>query len=142
MHGAEFDAPLQNWFEFKIPKTTISSTRISNYLNAIDYTENTSNKNIIWTGFKEIKTNIENKKNKSTLVLNIRNKTGSTTVSFPQKQGEWMVKMLVSSHFSNAKKVTYKDFETSFTEAELGHFLLFWNEKPVQSLRKLGLLVL
>ena len=142
MHGIGLDNPLHEWFDFKTPKTTIPNTRVEKYLFNSEFQETTSKQTILYTGTQDIKALATTVKKEEFLELTIQNKANSTIVSLPQKQGEWLVNMLQETHISVTKKTTYKDLEQQFNEANLGHFLLFWNEPAIALLRKNGLLLL
>ena len=138
MHGIGFDADLQDWFDFKIPKTIISSSRIDSYLNTSDFQEVNPNNQLIWLG----SINLETKITDSDLAITIHNKTTSFTIKLPQKQGLWLVNMLQEIHISSSKKKTYKQVDQEFNNSGLGYFLLFWNENAMTTLKKNGLLLL
>jgi hypothetical protein len=55
MHGACFDFPLQKWFEFTIPKTTIAPNYIQKEIEATEL-ETSNNYKTIWLGVKPTST--------------------------------------------------------------------------------------
>jgi radical SAM superfamily enzyme YgiQ (UPF0313 family) len=142
MHGIGLDAPLHEWFDFKTPKTTISNTRIEKYLSNSDFQEITSKQTVLYTGLLYVKAFEANTKKTVRLEITIQNKTNSTTISLPLNQGEWLLEMLNKTHISAPNKTTYRELEQQFNDANLGHFLLFWNEPSITLLRKNGLLLL
>lgn len=139
MHGVGFDFNLSEWFDFKVPKTTIQKDLILKYLEANSFQKTTSSKKIIWTGNKQIKLSNKNTK-KATIQINNLNKT--LTFTLPLKQAEWLTRILKESHYSNNSSYTYGDLENEFNDQELGYFLLFWNELTITELRENGLLML
>ena len=54
MHGICFENPLQEWFEFKIPKTTIHPDYIHDCLLEEDHFSTKPNAKIIWTSVKPL----------------------------------------------------------------------------------------
>jgi hypothetical protein len=139
MHGMGFDSDLQDWFDFKIPKTIISNSRINNYLNANEFHEVNPNHRLIWTGNKRINTTKLNAKN---MQLSIDQKSNTLNFELPQEQATWLVQLLQRIHTSNPESLTYSKIEQDFNTSNLGYFLLFWNEPVIAELRKNGLLLL
>ncbi|WP_309641825.1 B12-binding domain-containing radical SAM protein [Flavobacterium sp.] len=144
MHGICFDYPLQDWFEFKIPKSTIPYDFIENaLLEEQDFQLKPSAK-IIWLGGKPtIETFTKTKKETSweMMTLTFHDKKESFSIQTNKEEGEWLVQMLQRTAVSNQKPITLqeikKDFETRFE-----NFELFWFSKPITTLHTFGLLVL
>ena len=144
MHGICFDYPLQDWFDFKIPKTTIAPHYIDDCLQKnTDFNIKPSAK-IVWIGGKP---NVENytksKKGNSWAMskLIFHSKLQTFEISLEQEKASWLVDTLHNSAISNDKKVTFADLKTSF-ENSFTDFELFFYSKPVNTLRQNGLLVL
>jgi hypothetical protein len=139
MHGMGFDADLQDWFDFNIPQTTVSSTRIDGYLNASEFQEINPNQRLVWVGQKNIQyRNLAD--DKLELIIETKSKTALIPVDKPQ--GEWLLALLKRVHISNSSKTTYSQVSEEFNALSLGYFLLFWNEKALTDLRQIGLLIL
>jgi hypothetical protein len=144
MHGICFDYPLQDWFEFKIPKTTIANDFIENALHdALDFQLKPTAK-IVWLGgMPSIETFTKTKKGNSwnMMGLTFHDKKESFSIQTNKEEGEWLVKILQQTSVFNHKLLTLqeikKDFETQFEDFEL-----FWFSKPMATLRTFGLLVL
>lgn len=143
MHGICFDYELQDWFDFRIPKTKIPEDFIHNALNQEENELKTSAK-LLWLGTKPIvETFTKTKKGKSweTTVLHFHDKKAAFSVQTNKEEGLWLANILEKVTVSNSKMITIseikKDFETHFE-----HFELFWFSKPIQTLRESGLLLL
>ena len=52
MHGICFDFPLQDWFDFKVPRTTIAPDFIRKAIDDQDYEPASPNQKIVWLGWK------------------------------------------------------------------------------------------
>ena len=141
MHGVCFDYELQDWFEFKIPKTKIQPNFIE---NAISETSNFSlkpNAKIIWIG-KEPIVEYFTKSKKGTswemAKLTFHFKSDSVAVLLEKPIAEWLIKILPTISFKSVQlKDIKQDFETHFDDFEL-----FWFSKSILALRNLGLLIL
>ncbi len=141
MHGLCFDYDLQDWFEFKIPKTKIQPNFIENaILDSSDFTLKPTAK-IIWIGNQPIEEHFtKSKKGNSWEMtkLTFHMKSDSVEISLEKDKAEWMKTVLQSiSNKSAALKEVKQDFETHFEDFEL-----FWFSKPIKTLRETGLLIL
>jgi len=144
MHGICFDYELQDWFDFKIPKTKISSDFIFNALEEEEDFNIKSTAKIVWLGGKpQVEHFTKSKKGQSweMMSLTFHDKKESFTIQTNQKVGEWLRKLLEKISVSNAKIYTFKEIKSDF-ETHFEDFELFWYSKPVNTLRDFGLLVL
>ncbi len=144
MHGICFDYELQDWFDFKIPKTKIHPDFIS---NALEKEENFNTKptaKIVWLGGKPfVEEFTKSKKGNSweMMILTFHDKKESFTIQTGKNEGEWLVQMLEKISVSKSKIYTFQEIKFDF-ETHLEDFELFWYSKPVKTLREFGLLVL
>jgi len=144
MHGICFDYDLQDWFDFKIPKTKIPSDFIYNCLEKEQNFTTKPNAKIVWIGGKpqtEIFTKSKKGNSWEMMKLTFHNKTQSYDISLNAEEGKWLVKTLeeISVHTNN--KTTFSQLKLDF-EKQFDDFELFWFSKPVQVLRNTSLLVL
>jgi len=145
MHGICFDFELQEWFDFKIPKTKIQPDFIANALEeAADFNIKPTAK-VIWLGGKPlIEYFTKSKKGNSweMMALTFHDKKESFTIQTDKKQGEWLTQILekISVHTGNTD-LTFKEIKADF-ESNFQDFELFWYSKPLNTLRDFGLLVL
>jgi hypothetical protein len=139
MHGVCFDYELQEWFDFKIPRTTIPPDFIENSLAQDDEFMVKPDAKIVWLG--KTPQVVETKK-KNTLKLIIHDKTESVEVSFEKEKGEWLLEILPRLAVANKQKVlTFTQLKTDY-ETHFEHFEMFFYGKGVNTLREYGLLVL
>ncbi|OOG77596.1 radical SAM protein [Flavobacterium sp. A45] len=144
MHGICFDYELQDWFDFKIPKTKISSDFIFDALQEETNFNIKPTAKIVWLGGKpSIETFTKSKKGNSweMMALTFHDKKESFTIQTNKTEGEWLVEMLQKISVSNVKTYSFQEVKTDF-ELQLEDFELFWYSKPVNTLREFGLLVL
>ncbi len=144
MHGICFNYDLQDWFDFKIPKTKIDENFISNALNLEDSFNIKPTAKIVWIGGKpSIEHSIKTKKGNSWEMLNLtfHDKKESFTIQTNKLEGEWLVEILEKISVSNTKIYSFNELKINF-ETNLEDFELFWYSKPINTLREFGLLVL
>jgi hypothetical protein len=148
MHGICFDYKLQDWFDFKIPKTTIPSNFIDRALKPLtpegEYLNVKSTAKIVWLGGKPTIESFTKSKKGNTwqmMILNFHSKKESFSIQTNQKEGAWLVSMLEKISVSNEKIYTFQEIKADF-ETTIEHFELFWYSKPIYTLREFGLLVL
>ena len=144
MHGICFDFELQEWFDFKIPRTKIPDDFIFNALES-DVDFNTKpNAKVVWIGGKpSFESFAKTKKGRSweMMRLTFHDKKESFTIQTAKEEGEWLVTMLQKITVSNIKIYTFQEVKADF-ESNLENFELFWHSKPINSLREFGLLIL
>jgi hypothetical protein len=141
MHGICFEYDLQEWFEFKIPKTKIAPDFIENALNNdVDFSLKPTAK-IIWIGNLPIVDYFTKSKKGHTwemAKMTFYFKTDTIEISLEKDQANWLLKTLKS--VSN-QPVLLKDIKLDF-ESQFEDFELFWFSKQISLLRNSGLLVL
>ncbi len=143
MHGACFEMPLQKWFEFKIPKTSIAP----NYIReAIEEPELTASQNAkaIWMGISPT-TQLVQKSKKGVkweeMQFTFQTNKQSFQISIEPTKGAWLLQLLNTLHIENEQPMTYAQIKQDYTNAGLEGFELFWDNKPITSLYKAGLLL-
>lgn len=144
MHGICFDYELQDWFEFKIPKTKIAPDFIFDALHEEEDFNSKSTAKIVWLGGKPFVDHFTKSKKGNSwemMTLTFHDKKESFSIQTNKKEGEWLVKMLLKISVSNAKIYNFQAVKADF-ESLLEDFELFWYSKPIKTLREFGLLVL
>ena len=143
MHGICFDYELQDWFDFKIPHTTIPSDYIVSCLEKEDNFNIKPTAKIIWIGGKPI-TEIFTKSKKGNswemMKLTFHGKTETISISLEKNIAEWLLKKLGLLSVSNEKAVTLSQLKADF-EQQFEDFELFWYSKQILILRQFGLLI-
>ena len=144
MHGICFDYELQDWFEFKIPKTKITPDFIFDALQEAEDFNTKATAKIVWLGGKPLTEYFTKSKKGNSwemMALTFHDKKESFTVQMNKNEGEWLVAILQKITVSNSKIYTFQELKADF-ETHLEDFELFWYSKPVNTLREFGLLLL
>ena len=144
MHGICFDYELQEWFDFKIPKTKIHPDFISNALSEEEDFIIKPTAKIVWLGGKPLAEAFTKSKKGNTwqmMSLTFHDKKESFIVQTNKEEGEWLVEILEKIAVSSAKIHSFQEIKSDF-ETHFEDFELFWYSKPVNTLREYGLLVL
>ncbi|MFT5917972.1 MAG: hypothetical protein ACI81T_004489 [Bacteroidia bacterium] len=144
MHGICFDYSLQEWFDFKIPRTKIPQDFIFNSLQEPEDFKIKPTAKIVWLGGKPfVEEFTKSKKGNSweMMSLTFHDKKESFTIQASKAEGEWLKEILQKISVSNAKIHSLQEIKIDF-EKQQPDFELFWYSKPVNSLREYGLLVL
>ncbi|WP_162126184.1 B12-binding domain-containing radical SAM protein [Flavobacterium phycosphaerae] len=142
MHGIGFEYELQDWFDFKIPKTTIPADFIITSLEKEQLLSTKPSAKIIWLGGKP-KTEIFSKYKKGhsweMMQLSFHSNTGKIEIAVEKEKGEWLAAILDTLSVTNQKGQTFAQLKADF-ETQFDDFELFWYSKPMVTLRDFGLL--
>ncbi|HLO73545.1 MAG TPA: B12-binding domain-containing radical SAM protein [Flavobacterium sp.] len=144
MHGICFDYDLQDWFDFKIPKTKIPSDFIYNCLQKEQNFSTKSNAKIVWIGGKpqtEIFTKSKKGNTWQMMKLTFHDKTQTYDISLNAEEGKWLVEVLEKVSVFNENKFTFAQLKSHF-EQQFDDFELFWYSKSLQIIKNTSLLVL
>uniref|UniRef100_UPI00404ACC07 B12-binding domain-containing radical SAM protein n=1 Tax=Flavobacterium sp. TaxID=239 RepID=UPI00404ACC07 len=144
MHGICFDYDLQDWFDFKIPRTKIEPYFIENALQKETIFATKPNAKIIWTGgIPLVETFTKSKKGNSweMMTLTFHQKTHTFEIALEQDKGNWLLEKLEVLSVSNEKRLTFQQLKVDF-ELHFEDFELFWYSKPMNTLKEFGLLTL
>ncbi len=141
MHGICFEYPLQEWFDFKIPRTKVPKNYIEKALSEEDFTMLKPSAKIVWLGKKpQVSYTTSKKGESSTLTFHDKKETFSIKVN--KNQGDWVAEILELISTKNKKTFTFQEIKTHYEAAGLEDFELFWYNKPFATLRDFGLLAL
>lgn len=145
MHGICFDFPLQDWFEFKVPRTSIASDYIYEAIQEQEELAVKSSAKVVWLGNKPaVDYFTKSKKGNSweMITLTFHDRKESFSVQFNKDQGNWLKELLLKISVSNTKIYTFQEVKRDYEDFRLEDFELFWFSKPVKTLRSYGLLLL
>jgi hypothetical protein len=143
MHAACFEYPLQKWFDFKIPKTTVPPDYIRKAVEEPEYNAATANSKVVWLGkVPETETITKSKKGAQWEVMSLRFQTKKLThaISVEPEKGTWLLGILPKLSAANTTSLTLAQVKASYEAAGLEDFELFWDNKPMNTLYKAGLL--
>jgi hypothetical protein len=144
MHGICLDYDLQDWFDFKIPKTKILSDFIYNCLEKEQNFKTKPNAKIVWIGGKpqtEIFTKSKKGNSWEMMKLTFHNKTQTYYISVNAEEGKWLIEILEKISVYTENKIAFSQLKSDF-EQQFDDFELFWYSKPIMTMRQFGLLTL
>jgi len=145
MHGMCYDFPLQEWFDFKVPKTGIPPYFIRNALNNYREKEIKPSQKIVWLGGLP-SSGVINKKIKgkpvSLLKLKFSVRKGEFTIQMDTARGTWLKGMLEKVSVASSRLFTIGEISTDFNAATGADFEKFLASEPLAVLREQGLLIL
>lgn len=143
MHGINFEIPLQDWFDFKIPRTTIHPDYIHDCLLEEDNFGFKGSSKVIFMDSNVITKDLtKTKKGLSRQVKQItfHLKTNIVKIELDQEKADWLIRILVENPIKNQRKITLQqlkdDFETHFDDFEI-----FWFSRPIQQLKDNGIIL-
>jgi len=145
MHGICFDFSLQDWFEFKVPKTSVTPKYIQEAIDEQAYEPASPNAKIVWLGgIPSIRNFNKKKKNQSFEMaeLTFSNKKHDLVIQLKQVEGEWLFAQIPALSVYNQAQTTFSELEKSFEQHTGDDFILFWNSPAIKELRENGLLML
>jgi hypothetical protein len=160
MHGICFDHPLQDWFDFRIPKTTIASDFIRNIIfrDRQNYTNThvlrptshvlpdlpAPHSRIIWIGvIPSVLFYTRKKKGKSAPAAKIVLQTPQREVVIlaDESTGKWLECVFPLLVIGDHEVMTFEQLEESYTQSVGGPFKHFWEGATCRMLKESGLVV-
>ena len=146
MQGIGFDLPLQEWFEFKIPRTKVPKNYIEMAVSEEEEFTTRPSSKVVWLGKKPVVVYSSSKKGESdrrtVATLNFHDKKESFSIKANKNQGDWLAEILGLISPKNKKIYTFQEIQNHYENAGLKDFELFWYNKPVNTLGEYGLLIL
>ena len=145
MHDIGFGLPLQDWFDFKVPRTTIPPDRIRQFVADQPYETAKPNAKIVWLGGIPSVSYYSRKKKNQTFEmaeLTFPNKKRDLVIHLKKEEGEWLSEQIPEILVNNQFPKTFAELEKSFEEQTDGDFVIFWNSRDMKQLRESGLLML
>ncbi|MEO6668326.1 MAG: radical SAM protein, partial [Ferruginibacter sp.] len=145
MHATCFEYPLQKWFDFKVPKTTVAPGFIIKALEEPGLTSTKPTDKIVWLGNPPLVESFTKSKKGSQWEMSsitFQSKKESMTIKTNRAQGLWLAGMLERLSVKNNKTYTVQEVKDDYESDGLEDFELFWDNKPISALYKVGLLKL
>ena len=143
MHGINFEMPLQSWFDFKIPRTTIDPDYIHDCLLEEENFSFKPNSKIIFLDRNPLSEDfIKTKKGNSWELtkLTFHLKTNILTIELDQDKAIWLKRILTENSIENPKKMSLLQLKNDY-EIGFADFELFWFSKPIQQLKENGVIL-
>jgi hypothetical protein len=145
MHGIGLDFPLQDWFEFKTPRTRIPKTYIAAALDETPYASLKPTAKIVWLGAPPALTFATKTKKGNqweTATLTFQDKRETFSITLERTQGAWLAGILQKVAVSNPETLTFQDVKADYEASGLTDFDLLWYNKTLNTLHQFGLLAL
>jgi hypothetical protein len=145
MHGICFEFPLQDWFDFSVPKTTVAPKYIQEAIDNQEYEPVSPSAKIVWLGGTPSIRKYTKKKKKQSFEmaeLTFSNKKKDLIIQLKQKEGEWLFARISGLSVFNSVQKMFGELEKSFELDTGDDFVLFWNSPAIKELRENGLLIL
>ncbi len=145
MHGACFDFDLEEWFDFRVPQTTVAPHFIRNLLTSKAQEIINPDARIIWPGeMPSVNYYIRTKKGKTISMAGLQFQTqqGGFTIQVNESTGKWLMNLFPRILARNKIPYTCRQMEEDFSNQNPGDFRTFWNSQAMLTLREKGLLVL
>ena len=144
MQGACLDYPLHKWFDFKTPKPTVPPDYIIKSLEEEGIIHNKPTTKVVWLGnLPTVEVITKTKKGSSWELCSLTFQTKKETfnIKVNEPEGKWLAGLL--KQLSEAEKsYTLQEIKDNYEVAGLSDFELLWDNKPVNTLYKVGLLQL
>ena len=142
MHGIGFELPLQEWFDFETPETTINRDFIYNCLEQEPDFNIKPTAKIVWLGALPLVNEFSKTKKGTTkifLEFTFHDTVESYKITTEKNRGLWLLGVL-EKLTPQKKPQTFKQLKSNF-EIQFEDFELFWYSKPINTLRAHGLLI-
>jgi hypothetical protein len=143
MHGIRLDDPVHKWFDFKVPKTTVARDYIEQALTDKEALTFKGNAKMLWIGKvtgKEYFIQSKKGNQREMMTLHFNTKKQSHAIQLQKEQGEWLSEMLHKLSLGSVKSYSLQELRESYEACGLEDFELFWFNKPVSNMSKIGLL--
>lgn len=145
MHGIGFEFPLQDWFDFKIPLSTIPPNFVTKAVNQHGNNPVNPNATVIWLGAApKIEVVSKYKKGVKTYMaqLTIRTKKHESVIQIPEVLEAWINEMLIKTSVYNQNKYTYGQLEQEYAQKFSTNLAEIWASKAFNELRNVGLITI
>jgi hypothetical protein len=120
----------------------VSPDFIKKAIEEVDIVSNANSK-FIWLGKQPISEIIQKSKKGSSwevVSLNFQTLKSNFSISVDPDKGAWLLKILPQLHVQNPQQLSLQAIKADYESAGLEDFELFWDNKPVNTLYKAGLL--
>ena len=145
MHGIGFELPLQEWFDFKIPVTTVPKNAINKFVESYsEINQLKPSSKFIWLGaLPSIKKVEKIKKSKTSTTYHFQFSTLQHELKLKSTDlmGDWLEHLFPLIHFSSKKVQTYENLSIQFNEFTGKEFQHFTESQEFSVLRNIGLIV-
>ena len=145
MNEIGFELPLQDWFDFKVPRTIILPKYIQQTIDNVEYEPVKPHARILWLGgIPSIRYYSKKKKNQTYEMAEVTfsTKKQELTIHLKQEEGKWLSEQIPGISVNIRAQITYIELEKSYEQLVGEDFVLFWNSTAIKQLRENGLLMI
>lgn len=143
MHGINFELPLQEWFDFKIPRTTVHPDYIHDCFLEEEYFKFKGNAKVVFLTKNVIAENRVKKKKQNEYQytkITLHLKTNIVSIELDTEKADWLIKIMQENSFENSKLSMLQNLKNNYEES-FDDFELFWFSKPMQQLKENGVIL-
>lgn len=144
MHGIGLKFPINSWFEFKTPPTTVERGKIKTDLNC-EEGKPAENSRLLWIGYLPepfIQTKVKKGKSFKNYFLNFNSHTAHIKIKVSAKLSDWLIGQLRTISPENEEPVTLKEWRESYQSHMATDFTSFLKTDLWDVLTRHGLLLL
>ncbi|HYG40714.1 MAG TPA: B12-binding domain-containing radical SAM protein [Cytophagales bacterium] len=144
MHGLGFETPLQEWFDFKTPRTTIPPNFIETAISSGSVSVDKETARVVWIGNTPKSVVYQKQKKGKTyplMRLTFENKSNTLETVSTVEEGQWLADILPKLSPDTALKTTFSDLIKDFETKGLTGFPAFIKSEAWVAIRKEGLLL-
>ena len=145
MHGICLDFPLSKWFDFKVPRTSITSDYIQRSISTQPDFANRPNAIAVWLGSLPELNIFEERRGMKTFQaaeLIFFNKKKEWAVEATIEVAKWLLTLMPKLLISNPEPISLEQIKGEFESSELGDFETLILSKTWTDLKAGGLLIL
>lgn len=136
MHGIGLEDDVRDWFDFRVPPTSIAPNYIETSLELDSYPVTKASAKLLWVGNFSAKIRDEG----NIIEINLLSNYDQEKILLESSKGIWLIDHLEKT-LVDYSKFAFKDFKNSYLEQWEG-FDLFWYSEEMDVLRSYGLLQL
>jgi hypothetical protein len=143
MHGIGFDLPLNEWFDFKIPRTKIAPNYITDCLESEPFTvAKPTSKPLFLGGTPQISHYTKSKRGATWEMTKLifHGKSDWLEIALEREYADWFVAQIPTLSIHHKEKLPLAHLKSDF-ETSMEDFEAFWYSKQMLELRNFGLLV-
>ncbi len=144
MYGICFEYPLQDWFDFKVPRTKVAPNYIEMALMQETFESPKPSAKIVWLGSAPaVRYFSKARKGQQWEMAELLfyGKKENLSVKLDKAPGDWLAGILPELAAASGKLWTFQELQTHYEGAGLDDFEGFWNGKAIGKLRADGLVV-
>ncbi len=144
MHGAGFDLPLNKWFDFKVPRTSVAPDNIEKAISEADARPTRTHALVGWLGLAPELERVKLRAGKIEVTvahLHCYTAQHTWTLETSSDLGQWLAQSLVDIRLTGGKGLPLSEWQSSYAAAGLEDFDNFLRSPQLAELREHGLVL-